>query len=442
MNDDIKPVSSPGANDANLNSRITITADEDATYYISVSSYTGNPTQDNSGDYTITVEELDLPADITGGPQDEKLIGTDGSESLAGEGGNDSLYGMGGDDELDGGAGNDLLSGGPGEDMLKGGADEDTISYKDSMEGVDINLRAGTADGGDADGDTLGEDIENVEGSMYDDMLSGTRGDNKLWGLGGNDELSGDRGTDMLYGGDGMDMLYGGDGDDTLEGGYGADELTGGDGDDTAAYTGSMMGVTVRLHARQAMGGDAEGDTWGDVTTVEYENPDPEAPRDEATLEETVPDIVNLTGSNMADILAGDSRINTIRGMGGDDKIYGGPGGGDDMLHGGMGNDMLFGGIGNDDLHGDAGDDMLNGGAGADDFFGGAGSDTIYADRDDTTINGWLADQVDDSDTPDINESVEAEVDPMTADTVSYEKSNRGADRYYCNPWYSSDFKC
>ena len=128
----------------------------------------------------------------------------------------------------------------------------------------------------------------------------------------------------------------------------------------------------------------------------------------------------------MADILAGDSRVNTIMGMGGDDKIYGGPGGGDDILHGGMGDDMLFGGIGNDDIHGDAGDDMLNGGAGADDFYGGAGSDTIYADRDDTTINGWLADQVDDTDTPDIDESVEAEVDPMTADTVSYEKVVEG----------------
>ena len=41
--------------------------------------------------------------------------------------------------------------------------------------------------------------------------------------------------------------------------------LTGGDGVDTASYGGSMMGVTVRLHSQQAMGGDAEGDTWGDT---------------------------------------------------------------------------------------------------------------------------------------------------------------------------------
>ena len=40
--------------------------------------------------------------------------------------------------------------------------------------GVSINLLAGTASGGDAQGDTLGTDIENVMGSMYDDTLTGT----------------------------------------------------------------------------------------------------------------------------------------------------------------------------------------------------------------------------------------------------------------------------
>ena len=449
MNDDINPVSSPG-NPANLNSRITITADQDGTYYISVSSYTGNPTQDNSGDYTITVEELDLPADITGNDMDEKITGTDGSESIAGEGGHDSLYGLGGDDELNGGAGNDLLMGGPGEDMLKGGADEDTISYKSSMEGVDINLRAGTASGGDAEGDTLGEDIENVEGSMHDDMLSGSRGGNKLWGLGGNDELNGDRGMDTLFGGMGDDTLDGGDGNDTLNGGAGADELTGGGGDDTASYAGSMMGVTVRLHASQAMGGDAEGDTWGDTETVQYDNPDPDADPADRVLEETVPDIVNLTGSAMADVLAGDSRANTIMGGAGDDKLYGGPGGGADTLHGDAGDDMLFGGIGADTLSGGAGDDMLVGGRDADTIYGGYGSDLIYADRTDTTINGWLVQALDDGTTPGstagdgiidnppytgplntvgtpADESTEAGSDPMAVDTVSYEKLKDGS---------------
>ena len=50
---------------------------------------------------------------------------------------------------------------------------------------------------------------------------------------------------------------------------------------DTASYAGSTMGVTVRLHSEPGHeGGDAEGDTFVDMTTVEYSVPaeDPEDP--------------------------------------------------------------------------------------------------------------------------------------------------------------------
>ena len=181
----------------NLNSRLTYTPEEDGIHYISVSAYTGNPNQDNSGAYQIKITELDLPADIEGSADADKLFGTDGAEEIAGLAGNDSLYGMGGDDELDGGPGMDLLVGGPGADTLKGGGPNDpgdTISYVHSPAGVTINLLAGVASGGNAEGDTLGEDIENVQGSMYDDSLTGDKGPNSLWGLGGNDELDGGKG--------------------------------------------------------------------------------------------------------------------------------------------------------------------------------------------------------------------------------------------------------
>ena len=438
-NDDVK------AAEGMLGSSIEFTPEAGSgtqVYFISVSGYTGNPGAMNTGTYTVTVKEVAHPpagegVDIEGTAMADKLTGTEDSESIAGLGGDDTIYGLGGDDTLDGGPGNDLLVGGSGEDTLNGGADMDTISYMGSPMGVTINLRAGVASGGDAEGDTLGEDIENIMGSMYDDSLTGTRGDNSIWGLGGNDSLAGDRGADKLYGGMGEDTLDGDDGNDTLEGGYGADELTGGDGADTASYASSMMGVTVRLHASQAMGGDAEGDTWGDTTTVEYELPNEDGEME--SFEETVPDIINLTGSGMADILAGDSRANTIMGGGGDDKIYGGPGGGNDTLHGDGGADMLFGGHGTDTLSGGAGNDMLNGGAGADTIYGGAGSDMIYADAADTVINGWLAPYADtdpadgepdspymgpadDDTTGDVNESLEATNDPMAVDTVSYAK--------------------
>ena len=427
-----------------LGSSITFTPEAGSgtqVYYISVSGYSGNPGAKNEGGYTVTATETKLTPgvgrDIPGTNADEKFTGTDDAEKIEGMGGNDVLSGLGGDDMLDGGAGADLLIGGAGADDIKGGADEDTVSYETSPDGVSIHLRAGTASGGDAEGDTLGADIENAIGSMYDDTIAGTRSANKLWGGGGNDDLSGDRGMDDLYGGDGDDVLDGGDADDTLEGGAGADELTGGDGDDTASWAGSMMGVTVRLHDSQAMGGDAEGDTWGDMTTESYTLKD--ADGKDVKHEETVPDIIHLTGSGMADILAGDSRANTIKGGGGDDKIYGGPGGGDDTLHGDGGADMLYGGLGKDTLAGGSGNDTFYGGAGDDTFYGGAGSDTIYADKDDTTINGWLAAYIDtdgadntyagpkdDTTTNEVDESTEAANDPMAIDTVSYEKSKTG----------------
>ena len=433
MNDDINPsgndTNDDMGDDTNLNSRLMFTPEEDGTYYIAASSYNRIPGSDNSGDYTISVMALDLPTDIEGGPDNEKLTGTDGAEKITGGAGDDTINGMGGDDEIDGGTGNDLITGGPGADMIKGGTDVggddmDTIAYGYSPMGVNINLRSGNASGGDAEGDELGDDIENVQGSMHDDMLSGDRGDNMLWGRDGNDDLFGDKGEDDLFGGMGDDNLDGGDGDDTLEGGYGADTLTGGEDDDTASYAGSVMGVTVRLHSSTAMGGDAKGDVWGDTVTVDYMLPDEDGMMQD--FMETVPDIVNLTGSGNADILAGDSRGNTIKGGGGNDKIYGGPGGGDDTLMGDRGDDMVFGGHGDDILHGGAGDDVLNGGPGEDDYYGGAGSDMIYAESADGVINGWLAGQVNVEATTDVNESMESEVDPMTVDTVSFSRLMNG----------------
>ena len=364
-NDDVK-----GGADGDLSSEIEVTLPAGSgtqMYFLSVSAFTGNPTDTNNhGDYTVTVDEVLLPGALgPGGDLPLKLTGTDAGEELTGGSAADVINGAGGDDTIDGKGGNDYLTGGPGEDVIRGGAGEDdTISYKYSEEGVTINLLSGQANGGDAEGDDLGADIENIEGSMNDDMLTGSDDSNKIWGLAGNDVLDGD------------------EDDDTLEGGYGADELIGGEGKDTASYAMSMMGVTVRLHSAQAMGGDAEGDKFGEMVRATYfdEDGDP--------VNEMVPDIENLTGSNNDDILAGDSRVNVLMGLGGNDKLYGGPGGGNDIMHGGPGNDMLFGGKGDDRLFGNDGDDMLNGGPGADRFEGGDGDDMIYADKDDTIIRG------------------------------------------------------
>lgn len=363
-------------------------------YYIGVKPNSDNPEADNSGDYLITVEEIDLPADITGRATGDLLIGKDDGETIHGLGGDDRLLGGGGDDTLDGGPGDDLLVGGAGGDTLIGGSGMDTISYKryepsDEDETIVINLGGRVALGGEAQGDTIGEGIENVIGSLYAaNELTGSRVDNKLWGGMHGDMLDGDRGDDELWGLGGDDYLAGGRGDDELEGGAGADELEGGTGNgDTASYEDSDMPVTVRLHARQAMGGHAEGDMFPELVSAEYSTFD-EEDKETGKQTERVPDIENLKGSGHNDILAGDSRDNEIWGGAGDDKLYGGPHGGNDKLYGQDGDDKLWGGRGDDELWGGKGDDTLRGGKGNDTYMGGAGDDTIHADLADLTIDG------------------------------------------------------
>ena len=360
-----------------LGSQITFTPEAGSgkqKYYVSVSAYTGNPGADNHGKYTVTVSEkvvLTVGEGKEIGDGDattaQKLVGTDFADKITGGAGADTLDGMAGDDELNGGGGDDLLVGGKGADKLSGGAHGDvgdTASYSYSSEAVTINLLSGQADGGDATGDKLDDTIENVIGSMHDDTMTGNDEDNMLWGLAGIDTLDGEYG------------------DDIIEGGYGADTLIGGDGSDTASYATSMMGVTVRLHSQQAMHGDAEGDEFGKLVKETYPNNDGDP------VDEMVPDIENLTGSAHDDILAGDSRHNIIKGGDGNDRLYGGPGGGNDTLHGQDGNDHIFGGKGNDTLDGGDGNDHLWGNSGTDIYKGGAGNDTIYASKDDTNIDG------------------------------------------------------
>ena len=251
-----------------FDSRLTFTVHVSGSYYISAASFTSNPSTDNSGTYSILVEEIEVVTTIddtiTGTSRGNSLTGTDEVEKIYGLGGNDYLYGRGGDDELDGGPGNDTLNGGAGADSLTGGDGDDTASYTDSPVGVTVRLHNPAPRGGDAQGDTFAgtvtfaysdngnrvevelPDIINLRGSDHDDILagdqranrlSGGRGDDTIYGGPGGDEankdtIDGGPGHDRLFGGVGDDVLYGGEGGDILKGGPGADTLQSGSGDD------------------------------------------------------------------------------------------------------------------------------------------------------------------------------------------------------------------
>ena len=192
--------------------------------------------------------------------------------------------------------------------------------------------------------------------------INGTNRDDVLDGTGNADTMEGGDGNDILRGLGGDDTLYGNAGDDELEGGPGADALNGGQGADTASYLDSNVGVLVRLHnARAVKFGHAEGDT---LTGIEH-----------------------LIGSRHNDTLAGDGGDNRLEGHDGNDVLYGGPAGGDDIMDGGNGDDRLFGGLGNDTLTGGAGFDYLKGGPGDDDLVAGEGMDVMYGgDGEDTFV--------------------------------------------------------
>ena len=317
---------------------------------------------------------------LYGGGDDDELHGGDNDDQLFGEKGNDILYGDEGDDELNGGDGNDRLHGNAGADRLDGGIGIDWVSYLGSDTGVTVNLTNGAGTGGDAQGDVI-NNVENLVGSDYADVLTGDAVVNILYGLDGDDELRGNGGNDVLEGGagadqldggtgvdqvsyrdsdagvtvdllegtgagghaegdmitsienvigskygdalvgnDGANQLTGGNGDDLLVGNGGADRLDGGPGRDYLYYFASDTGVTVNLEQGRGAGGHAQGDVIIDVENVE--------------------------GTRYPDVLIGDSVGNRLTGYAGDDEIYGG--GGDDHLNGGAGADRLDGGDGID----------------------------------------------------------------------------------------------
>ena len=347
-------------NDDQDGAALTGTADADEYFGLAgndhLISSAGNDTLDGGADRD-TAFYTDDPAGITGdlatgivtdgfGDTDaliniERLSGTDGfGDTLSGGGiDNLTLLGLGGNDSLTsdnagffsnlvGGTGNDTLVSlnggvffepGSGQDTVTGGTgqnDYSVISYYFEAAAADPNTTTGvtvTFTGGgngtvtDFAGDTdTFTNINSARGTALDDMLVGDAG---------RQELTGHQGNDTLDGGDGEDRV----------------EYI------RNSYLGvPLQGVTVDLGTGTAT--DPHGDT------------------------DTLMNIENVRGTDLADTITGDGGDNDLEGEGGDDSLVGA--GGNDYLEGNDGDDTLEGGDGNDDLDGGAGDDSLDGGAG------------------------------------------------------------------------------
>lgn len=183
----------------------------------------------------------------------EDVLGSKHDDTLIGDGEANKLYGGKGDDDLKGEGGDDTLEGGLGADDLDGGEGSDTASYSRSKQAVKVDLAAGSASGGDAEGDTF-TSIENVTGSRKGDALAGDENANTLSGGRGHDSLEGRGGDDDLNGGRGRDTLNGGEGDDDLGGGDGSDTYlyAKGDGTDTIEDGGHKDKDVVEISGYEA----------------------------------------------------------------------------------------------------------------------------------------------------------------------------------------------
>lgn len=240
-----------------------------------------------SGDKLYDIEN------VQGSKFADTLHGDRNGNYLVGGLGNDKLYGREGGDFLDAGAGADRLDGGSGTDWA--------IYSNNARQGVNVSLYNNVNSRGAA-GDKL-YGIENVQGTKFADVISGSSGANRLIGAEGNDRL------------------YGREGDDTLEGGDGADTLDGGTGNDWVSYSGSARAITINLATNANAGGAA-----GDVISL----------------------IEHVSGSRFGDTITGDGNGNVVDGGAGNDTITGG--GGSDRIAGGLGTDSLDGGDGTDSL--------------------------------------------------------------------------------------------
>lgn len=150
---------------------------------------------------------------ITGTQFNDTITGDGGANVITGGAGFDILSGFNGDDTIYGGSQNDFITGGTGADHIDGGAGDDFARYNTSSTAVNINLEAGTASGGDAQGDTL-VNIERLFGSNHNDVLTGDANNNFLMGSAGDDTLDGGAGIDKLFGGTGADSFVFSAGDD------------------------------------------------------------------------------------------------------------------------------------------------------------------------------------------------------------------------------------
>ena len=261
---------------------------------------------DDGGFDTIIVRRVGIVAGagLASNVENGIIEGTE-NFNLGGNELNNRLTGNSAANRLIGNDGNDVLVGLDGDDSLEGGNGIDRASYVSAGAAVVVSLAlTGSQNTGGAGSDRLTL-VEDIWGSLFNDILLGN---------GEPNALTGDAGNDIIRGRAGIDRLFGLTGNDVLEGGADNDIVNGGVGIDRASYDSAGAAVTVNLALTGAQ------DTGGAGS-------------------DTLASIENLWGSDFGDTLIGNVRANALIGAGGGDRLRGGNG--TDTLTGGAGEDIF-----------------------------------------------------------------------------------------------------
>ncbi|QSR28979.1 hypothetical protein CFI00_00360 [Nocardioides sp. S5] len=386
------------------------------------------------------------PTTVQGTPGDDVIVGTDGDDVIDGGSGNDTICGLAGGDRIIGGAGDDRLFGGldfydyedydgdhiwpgPGDDHVDLGHDPvteelswgtytwDQVSFANAPGPVTVDLTAGTATGEGTDTIAPTTLVGGVEGSAFDDRITGSEqidwitaggGDDVVDGRGGDDFIQADAPTRRLPAKEtqvpGDDVVDAGDDNDVVEGGHGKDVLRGNGGRDVIRVEDGARGTralggpgrdaigswSFRATGKALMLGGAGDDTFypairdrrDDVVVRGGGGADRLAPgaslkaaphRSKVVIDARSGTVSTKIGTRIrfSSVLSlgfdgstetrlhfrGSNRAEVLRLTEQYGPVTATGGGGNDRLAGGWGRDRLDGGAGRDVLHGDKGRD-------------------------------------------------------------------------------------
>ena len=235
----------------------------------------------------------------------------------------------------------EVFDGGVGADLIDGRGGLDIVRYDSAIAGVTVDLAAGTAKTGVSGTDTL-HNIEGVQGSRYNDVLTGGGAGNGLelfTGNAGNDTIDGAAGYDLAdytTSTSGVMVTLGGTAPGSATDGWGGvDVLIAIEGVRGSAYTDWLTGSdSAAVETFEAGAGNDVIDGRGGLDIVDYRFA-PSAVTvdlnagtavDGYGTSDTLSNIEDVRGSTFGDVITGDRGANRIEGGAGNDTINGGAG--------------------------------------------------------------------------------------------------------------------